>query len=119
VHGAFISEKELIRVVDFLSSQNVSEYRQDIAEFSDSCEGGEQEGEMEQKDSDEKFSDALNIVKEYNRCSTSFLQRHLCIGYNRAARIVEQMERAGMVGPVLNARGDREIFVNQNEANYK
>lgn len=119
VHGAFISEKELIRVVDFLSSQHVSEYRQDIAEFSDSCEGGEQEGEMEQKDADEKFSDALNIVKEHNRCSTSFLQRHLCIGYNRAARIVEQMERAGIVGPVLNARGDREIFVNQSESNCK
>lgn len=110
VHGAFISEKELSRVVEFLSAQKAPEYREEIADFQEDAEIAALDGE----DFDEKFREAIDIVKEHSKCSTSFLQRHLSIGYNRAARIVEQMEKAGLVGPVLNARGDRDIFVERD-----
>lgn len=111
IHGAFISEKELSRVVEFLSAQKAPEYRNDIAEFGEGSDGIDGNFLTDKSDMDEKFSDALAIVREHNRCSTSFLQRHLSIGYNRAAKIVESMEKAGYVGPVQNARGDREIFL--------
>jgi S-DNA-T family DNA segregation ATPase FtsK/SpoIIIE len=112
VHGAFISEKELARVVEFLSAQKPPDYREDIADF------GEQENEFSLKpgdetDVDDKFCEALAIVREHKKCSTSFLQRYLSIGFNRAARIVDQMEKKGLVGPVLNARGEREIFLDK------
>lgn len=110
IHGAFISEKELVRVVDFLREQQRPEYHEEIANFEENSgsEGGEG---LDKNEADEKFTDAVAIVREYNKCSTSFLQRHLCIGYNRAARIVEHMEKVGIVGPVLNAKGEREIFL--------
>lgn len=111
IHGAFISEKELSRVVEFLRAQKAPDYREEIAHFEESGESEKGDG----GDEDEKFAEALDIVREYNKCSTSFLQRHLSVGYNRAARIVEHMEKKGLVGPVSNARGDREIFMNTTE----
>ncbi|MCA9506931.1 MAG: DNA translocase FtsK 4TM domain-containing protein [Myxococcales bacterium] len=112
VHGAFISEKELVRVVDFLKSQHPCEYNEEIANFEENS--SENMGDsIDNSEADEKLNDAIAIVREYQKCSTSFLQRHLCVGYNRAARIVEHMEKAGLVGPVLNAKGEREIFLDQ------
>lgn len=110
IHGAFISEKELVRVVDFLREQQTPDYRDEIANFEENSGSEGSEG-FDKNEADEKFTDAVAIVREYNKCSTSFLQRHLCIGYNRAARIVEHMEKVGIVGPVLNAKGEREIFL--------
>ena len=60
--------------------------------------------------SDDKYKEAVTVVMRTQKCSTSWLQRQLGIGYNRAARIVEQMEKNGVVGPIQNAKGEREIF---------
>jgi S-DNA-T family DNA segregation ATPase FtsK/SpoIIIE len=109
VHGAYVSEKELARVVSFWQEQKAPEYQEEIAEFEEnSCD--ENATSSDKAALDEKFEEALAIVRQHNKCSTSFLQRQLAIGYNRSARIVEHMEKVGIVGPVLNARGEREIF---------
>ena len=108
VHGAFISEKELHRVVEFLKEQRKPEYNLDILKPSDDEDG---EGGEFSDEKDEKYDDAVRVVAKSRKCSTSWLQRQLGIGYNRAARIVEMMERQGLVGPTMNAKGDREIYV--------
>lgn len=117
VHGAFISEKELSRVVNFLAVQAAPSYQEEIAEFHEDEENGNQSFSnhgSDEDNQDEKYVLAIGIVKEHKKCSTSFIQRHLSIGYNRAARIVDQMEKKGVVGPVLNARGEREIFLSND-----
>ncbi|MEI6806517.1 MAG: DNA translocase FtsK 4TM domain-containing protein [Myxococcaceae bacterium] len=108
VHGAFISEKELVRVIDFWKGQSKPEYDMSIVapteDESNDGSGGISEG------ADDKYGEAINIVRQTQKCSTSWLQRQLGVGYNRAAKMVEQMEREGIVGPILNAKGDRDIF---------
>ena len=109
IHGAFVSEKELVHVIDFWKKQARPNYDMSIVTpTSDDGSGGDLG--FSDSDSDEKYADAVAIVQRTQKCSTSWLQRQLGIGYNRAARIVEQMEREGIVGPILNAKGDREIF---------
>lgn len=110
VHGAFISEKELNRVVEFLRSQKNPGYDESIANFEEDAETSFSDSSFSKKERDEKFEEALKVLREYQKCSTSFMQRQLSIGYNRAAKLVEQMEKEGIVGPALNAKGDREIF---------
>jgi S-DNA-T family DNA segregation ATPase FtsK/SpoIIIE len=112
VHGAFISEKELHRVVAFLKGQGEPNYDMSIVNpprnDGDHVDAGDEER-------DAKWDEALRVVAKSGRCSTSWLQRQLGIGYNRAARIVEMMEREGLVGPQLNSKGDREIFINPSD----
>ena len=90
LHGPFVSEGEIRRIVDFLKTQGRPEYRHEILE--------ETEGEEEPID-DEKYTEAVQFVMERGEASISMIQRRFRIGYNRAARIVERMEKEGIVGP--------------------
>ena len=109
IHGAFVSEKELVHVIDFWKKQAKPAYDLSIIAppLDDAASG---EGLGAEEDSDERYDEAVGIVRRTQKCSTSWLQRQLGIGYNRAARMVERMEREGVVGPIQSAKGDREIF---------
>ncbi len=112
VHGAFISEKELHRVVDHLKTQGAPNYNMDILTYQDDedGEGGSAE-DFANEPKDARYDEAIALVARTKKCSTSFVQRMLNIGYQRAARIVDRMEREGLVGPALNTKGDRDIHL--------
>ncbi|MCW5659818.1 MAG: DNA translocase FtsK 4TM domain-containing protein [Burkholderiaceae bacterium] len=112
VHGAFVSDEEVHRVVDYLRQQGEPNYIEGILEGGTlegdtlaSIEGGNGDGEA-----DPMYDQAVAIVLQNRRASISLVQRHLRIGYNRAARLLEQMERAGLVSPMAT-NGNRDILV--------
>jgi S-DNA-T family DNA segregation ATPase FtsK/SpoIIIE len=107
VQCPFISEEETQKVTDFLRLQGKPEYDENILKPRD--EDG-QVAEEDDAEQDAMYDQAVRIVAETRRCSTSWLQRKLGIGYNRAAKIVESMERRGLVGPANGAK-DREVLV--------
>lgn len=97
IHAAYISEKEISRVVNFLREQRPASYDESvlkIAEESETPGEGEVEGEY-----DEKYDEAVEFVCESGQASISMVQRRLRVGYNRAARMIEIMEREGVIGP--------------------
>jgi S-DNA-T family DNA segregation ATPase FtsK/SpoIIIE len=100
-----VSEEEVQAVTDFLRSQGEPVYDENILKPRDDEEVDEDDGET-----DAMYDDAVRIVAETRRCSTSWLQRKLQLGYNRAARIVETMEKRGLVGPANGAK-DREVLI--------
>ena len=110
-HGAFVSDEEVHRVVDYLRKIGPPEYIDDILEVptaesdsgivGDGAAGGE---------TDPMYDQAVEIVLKTRRPSISLVQRHLRIGYNRAARLIEQMEQAGLVSPMTGG-GNREVLV--------
>src|SRR5207302_1108421 len=95
VHGAYVDEKEVKRIADYTRAQSNPAY-DDKIQMSDKEIEGEELGEMRR---DEKYNEALRIVIEMGRASTSVLQRRLRIGYGRAASIIDMMHREGIVGP--------------------
>ena len=105
VHGAFVHDDEVRRIADHLRSQGVPRYDAKIR-VEDNSEGGD----IGDDEYDEYYDIAVKIVTEAGKASTSMIQRHLKIGYNRAARIIEIMEREGVVGPADGAR-PREVLV--------
>jgi DNA segregation ATPase FtsK/SpoIIIE, S-DNA-T family len=114
VHGAFVSDEEVHRVVSYLKSQGAPNYIEGILEGgvldgeggdAASAEGGAPSGE-----SDPMYDQAVGIVLQHRRASISLVQRHLRIGYNRAARLLEQMEKSGLVSP-MSTNGNRDIMV--------
>jgi DNA segregation ATPase FtsK/SpoIIIE, S-DNA-T family len=110
VHGPFVSDGEVQSIVNYLKEQGEPEYLEAVTE--EESEGGSgNEGTFGQGNSsgDELYDKAVDIVLRERKASTSFIQRHLQIGYNRAARIMEQMEKDGIVG-APNHVGKREIL---------
>src|SRR6185369_2591727 len=108
IHGAFVSDAEVQRVVDFLKKQGKPVYEKSILEMKDTDEKGAS-GDEEQQD--ERWEDALRLVAETKQASISMVQRRLRIGYNRAARIVEMMESEGMIAPSDGTSKPREIYM--------
>jgi S-DNA-T family DNA segregation ATPase FtsK/SpoIIIE len=112
VHGAFVSEMEVQRVVDFLKKQGEPEYDKSILETPAGGEGGSGSDDEEE---DEKWDEALALVADTRQASISMLQRRLRVGYNRAARMIEKMEQEGIVGPSDGTSKPREVFINRIE----
>jgi S-DNA-T family DNA segregation ATPase FtsK/SpoIIIE len=114
VHGAFVADHEVHKVVDFLKRSGRPDYDERIlsgeADAPPGLEAGGMDGEGNgDGEADELYDEALKIVTESRRASISGVQRRLRIGYNRAARLIEEMERAGVVGP-LQSNGSREVI---------
>ena len=105
LHAPFTSEEEIEKIVEFLKSQREVEYDNSII---NTIEKENSEDDLD--DVDELFEEAKNIILTEHKTSISYLQRRLQIGYNRAANIIEQMERKGILSPP-NARGQREILI--------
>ncbi|MBW1641847.1 MAG: DNA translocase FtsK [Deltaproteobacteria bacterium] len=105
IHGAYISEAELKKITEFLKLQKPPEYNETVTQTSIS------DFESEEKEAhDEMYDDAVALITKTGQASISMIQRHLRIGYNRAARIIETMEREGIVGPSDGAK-PREVLV--------
>ena len=108
VHGPFVSDEEVERVVSFLKARGEPDYIDEITEDDDAPFdplGGEDDGES----GDTLYDQAVALVCRERKASTSFVQRHLQIGYNRAARIIERMETEGVVS-AANHVGKREVL---------
>jgi len=104
IHGAFISEVELVRITEFLKSQQPPDYDTTVISAP-----AKEEGVSETEEYDEKYDDAVALITKTRQASISMIQRHLRIGYNRAARIIEVMEKEGLVGPSDGAK-PREVL---------
>ena len=110
VHGAYVADNEVHKVVDYLKSLGEPQYVEGILEGGSSDlenEDGESSGDSE---SDPMYDEAVAIVLKSRRASISSVQRQLRIGYNRAARLIEQMEKAGLVSS-MQSNGNREVLV--------
>lgn len=109
VQGAFISDKDVSRVVKFITDQQSADYDESMI-VSD-----EEIKEEDQEDSeDDLFNDALAFVVDQQKASTSLLQRHFRIGYNRAARLIDDLEKRGYIGPQDGSR-PRQVYKEKNE----
>lgn len=112
VHGAFVSDEEVHRVVESLKAQGEPDYIDGLLEGSVEGETGEGVSSvtgMADAESDPMYDQAVEIVLKHRRASISLVQRHLRIGYNRAARLLEQMENTGLVSK-MQSNGNREIL---------
>lgn len=111
VHGPFVSDDEVERVVAHLKSQGRPDYIEDVTEESE--DGSDPLTGGPAKTGDELYDRAVALVATEQKASTSFIQRHLQIGYNRAARLIEQMEKEGVVSPA-NHVGRREVLIDEH-----
>ena len=106
IHGAMVKDSEISRILQFIKQQQKPDYSEDIFvsvenQISDS---------IEEEDYDEKYDEALALIAREQQATISMIQRKLRIGYNRAARIIEVMEKEGVVGPSDGIK-PREVYV--------
>ena len=105
IHGAYISEEELARVTSYLRSQDKPDYDEKVTETA-----VVEASASDENDYDERYDDAVALITKTRQASISMVQRHLRVGYNRAARIIEMMEKEGIVGPADGSK-PREVLV--------
>ena len=106
IHGPFVSDKEVEEIVVSLKKQGLPEFNEDILKDEDE---NDMVSNNDETDKDELFQQCLEIISKEGKASTSLLQRKLQIGYNRAARIMDQLEESGFISPA-NHVGKREVF---------
>ncbi|RUR18895.1 DNA translocase FtsK [Legionella sp. km535] len=109
VHGAFVDDKEVHRIADDWRSRGEPDYIEDILKMTNDGEGGMDDEGQSTEDDDPLYDQAVEFVIQTRKASISAVQRRLKIGYNRAARMVEEMERTGIVGPLDG--GYRDVLV--------
>jgi S-DNA-T family DNA segregation ATPase FtsK/SpoIIIE len=110
VHGAYVSDQEVHKVVDYLKALEQPDYVNGVLDEPEARSGGEAGGGEAGGESDPLYDQAVEIVLRTRRPSISLVQRHLRIGYNRAARLIEQMEHSGLVSS-MQSNGNREVLV--------
>jgi len=113
VHGPFVADDEVENVVNFLRNQGSPTYIDAVTEDEEGEFGGDFDSGFGGGSGDDLYDRAVAIVLQEQKASTSFVQRHLQIGYNRAARLIERMEKEGVIGPA-NHVGKREILAGNN-----
>lgn len=106
IHGCFVSENEINRVVDYLKGLAEPVYNMELVK-----DENDRDETVDEEDLDEKYYEALELVKEKGFASISMIQRYLRIGYNRAARIVEIMEKQGIIAPSDGTSKPREVLI--------
>lgn len=109
VQGAFISDADVQRVVDFVKKQRSAVYDEKLT-VSDE----EAQQDLQEDQEDELFSQAVEFIKSEQKCSISLLQRRFKIGYNRAARIVDELDKRGMIGPQEGSK-PRKVYLNKED----
>jgi S-DNA-T family DNA segregation ATPase FtsK/SpoIIIE len=117
VHGAFVSDDEVHRVVEYLKSQGEPNYIEGILEggtLDGDAEGGPGAPGAADGEADPMYDQAVAIVLQHRKASISLVQRHLRIGYNRAARLLEQMEKSGLVSS-MSTNGNRDLLLPKRE----
>jgi len=110
VHGAFVSDEEVHRVVSYLKTQGEPDYIEGVLEGGTTDSEDTGYGDSADAEKDPMYDQAVEVVLKNRKASISLVQRHLKIGYNRAARLVEEMEKAGLVSS-MSSNGQREILV--------
>ena len=110
VHGPFVADNEVEDIVAYLKTQGSPEYLESITEEDEDEDGGGPSGTGNMAESDDPYDQAVAVVLRDGKASTSYVQRRLGIGYNRAASLIERMEQEGIIGPANHA-GKREILV--------
>jgi len=110
VHGAFVSDAEVAGLVEHLKAQGEPEYREEVFQVPDANDDGGPEDDQ----ADDRYDEAADLVVQKGQCSVSMVQRYLRVGYNRASRIVEQMERDGLVSPP-GSGGMRKVLARSME----
>jgi len=111
VHGAFVSDAEVSGLVEHLKAQAVPEYHEEVFQAPDA---NPDDGMSEGDEVDDRYDEAADLVIQKGQCSVSMVQRYLRVGYNRASRIVEQMERDGLVSPP-GSGGMRKVMARSSD----
>jgi DNA segregation ATPase FtsK/SpoIIIE, S-DNA-T family len=116
VHAPFVTEKEIAAVTEFWKAQGEAEYVQGFLEGPKDEAGRDTEGTSDGDDNDPMYDDAVRLVFEFGKASTSLLQRRLRIGYGRAAHLIDMMYNDGLVGPADGSK-PRELLKSPNWIN--
>ena len=115
VHGAYASDDEVHRVAEFLKAQGEPNYLEEVLSGGADAEGMDGNGESTDQEADPLYDQAVAHVLRTKKASISAVQREFRIGYNRSARLLEQMERSGVVSS-MQSNGSREIIAPNNHS---
>jgi S-DNA-T family DNA segregation ATPase FtsK/SpoIIIE len=110
IHGAYVSDEEVKKVVDFIKKQSKPRYDDAMMQALEDAEQVDPEHDNKPRDFDPFYDKAVAVIAQSRRATISYLQRELGVGYNRSSRIMEQLEREGVVGPQVGTK-PREILV--------